>query len=88
MQEVPQIIHDCTELPRPQLLVNVTCMTIVYISFDNTDLNSTSVATTWWRHHMETHSPPLALCERNPPVTDGFTKGQYFWAVMIPLLLA
>ena len=25
----------------------------------------------WSRHGMETLSPPLALCERNPSVTDG-----------------
>ena len=27
---------------------------------------------TWWRHQMETFSPLLALCDGNPPVTDGF----------------
>ena len=26
----------------------------------------------WWRHDMEIHSALLALCEGNPPVTDGF----------------
>ena len=26
----------------------------------------------WWRHQMETFSALLALCEGNPPVTDGF----------------
>ena len=86
MQEVPEIIHDGTELPRSRLLVNVTCMTIVYISSDNTDLNNISTAIACRRHHMEMHSTLLTLCERNPPVTGGFTKGQYFWTVIIPLL--
>ena len=27
---------------------------------------------TWWRHHMETFSALLVLCEGNPPVTGGF----------------
>ena len=27
---------------------------------------------TWWRHQMETFYALLALCEGNPPVTDGF----------------
>ena len=31
-----------------------------------------SPADTWWRHQMETCSTSLALCEWNPPVTDGF----------------
>ena len=26
----------------------------------------------WWRHQMDTFSALPALCERNPPVTDGF----------------
>ena len=26
----------------------------------------------WWRHHMETLFPLLALCEGNPPITGGF----------------
>ena len=28
--------------------------------------------TSWWRHQMKTFSALLALCEGNPPVTDGF----------------
>ena len=27
---------------------------------------------TWWRHSMETFPALLAVCEGNPPVTDGF----------------
>ena len=27
----------------------------------------------WWRHQMEAFSALLALCERNPPVTGGFS---------------
>ena len=26
----------------------------------------------WWRYQMETFSASLAICEGNPPVTDGF----------------
>ena len=26
----------------------------------------------WWRHHMETFSALLDLCEENPPITNGF----------------
>ena len=29
---------------------------------------------TWWRHQMETFSVSLALCEGNPPVTDGLSS--------------
>ena len=30
---------------------------------------------TWWRHQMETFPALLALCEGNPPVTGGVTRG-------------
>ena len=35
------------------------------------DLNWYSARNTWWRHHIETLSALLALCEGNPPVTIG-----------------
>ena len=31
---------------------------------------------TWWRHQMGTFSALPALCERNPPVTGGFTPSE------------
>ena len=41
--------------------------------------SSTITKSTWWRHHMETLSALLALCEGNAPVTGGFhsQKGQW-----------
>ena len=33
---------------------------------------STFQESSWWRHQMEKFSALLALCEGNPPVTDGF----------------
>ena len=33
---------------------------------------TSSLAYTWWRHNMETHSTRLALCQGNQSLTDGF----------------
>ena len=43
----------------------------------------------WWRHQKETFSTSLALCEKNPSVTGGFThKGQWRVALMFSLMYA
>ena len=43
----------------------------------------------WWRHQMEPFPVLLALCEDNPPVTDGFlTKSQWRRASMCSLICA
>ena len=34
---------------------------------------------TWWRHQLETFFALLALCEGNPPVTDGFLSQRPFF---------
>ena len=48
---------------------------------------SSRVAGAMWRHKMGTFSALLALCEGNPPVTDGSPhKGQWRWALMISLI--
>ena len=40
---------------------------------DDISVSVTDIETiTWWRHQMEKFSALLALCEGNPPVTDGF----------------
>ena len=46
---------------------------------------------TWWRHQMEIFPALLALCERNPPVTDRWIsrhKGQWRGALMFSLICA
>ena len=41
----------------------------------------------WWCHQMETFSVLMALCEGNPPVTDGFpSQGPWHEALVISLI--
>ena len=48
-----------------------------------------SLASTWWRHQMETFSALLALCAGNSPVqVNSPHKGQWRWALMFTLICA
>ena len=41
----------------------------------------------WWRHQIKTFSASLALCEGNPPVTDGFpSQRPVTWSLMFSLI--
>ena len=41
----------------------------VFIFFPQINLERQELNITWWRHHIETFSALLVLCEGNPPVT-------------------
>ena len=49
------------------------------------NIASTFLETTWWRHQMETFSELLAICAGNSPVNSP-PKGQWRWAVMFSLI--
>ena len=46
-----------------------------------------SILLSWWHYQTKAFSASLALCEGNPPVTDGF-KGQWRGALMFSLICA